>query len=368
MPKTYLNALLLITLVAAPFLSAQSREVCSRYKNIPLPLEATGSSVPEVSPSCDSYKSYAGIGRDPDYAAAFACAWKERAAQAAQLPQNPGSNLSWVVGGSLILSDLYANGRGTPQNIPLAIHFACEGKEAFVSDAFTDLESRVDHPKATKPFDLCDYAGNTFEMNFCASYGYERSNAAHDREADALARNWPAGHKTKFVAARKAYGTYVETVQRDETYMGGTIRDLRALSAAEALQEDFAAALKRFESGKLPHASAIDYKIQDADLNRVFQEALSSAKRTIASDKTDSLPSEEEIQPAGIRKTERAWLAYRDAWVAFATLHYLGTTREAWLDELTRSRVHRLLLLACDGEPNEKLCTPAILNEIESQH
>jgi uncharacterized protein YecT (DUF1311 family) len=226
----------------------------------------------------------------------------------------------------------------------------------------------MNHPKAAKPFELCDYAGNTFEMNFCASYSSEKSDSAHDREAAELARNWPSDHEAPFLAAKKAYDANVETVARDETYKGGTIRGIRALSAADALQEDFAAALGRFESGKSPHASAAAYQLHDADLNRLFHEALNNTQRAIASDKTDGLQSDEEIQPAGIRKTERAWLAYRDAWVTFATLHYPGTTREAWLDELTQSRVHRLLLLTCDEKSEEKLCTEAVRKEIESQY
>ncbi len=350
MPQTRFAALFLIALVAAPRVSAQSDEICNRYNDIPIPLEATNTPVPKESPSCAAYKSYAGIGRDADYAAAFACAWKERAAQAAQLRQNPKSFLSWVVGGSLILSDLYANGRGTSRNIPLAIHFACEDKDAYLSDAFADLESRVDHPDVKEPFELCDYGGNTFTMNFCTSFDNEKSNSVRDREAEALARNWPTDHKTKFLAAKKAYDAYVESVERDETYKGGTMRGMRAAWAADGLEEDFAAALKRYESGNLPHASAAEYQSHDLELNRAFREALRSAERMIASDDADGLSSFEEIQPVGIRKTERAWLIYRDAWVAFATLHYPGTTREAWLDELTQSRVHRLVVVSTDPQ------------------
>jgi uncharacterized protein YecT (DUF1311 family) len=368
MRNAKLTTILFLILGSATILTAQEEEICNRYKNIAEPSEAHSTQVPKEYPTCESYKSYAGIGRDPNYAAALACAWKEHAAQAVGLGQNPKSGLSWVIGGSLILSNLYANGRGTAQDIPLAIHFACESPDSYVPETFTDLESRIGNPKVNKPFELCDYAGTTFESNFCASYSNEKSGSARDREAADVSRNWPASHKAAFLAAKKAYDTYVETVVSDETYMGGTIRTVRSLSAADALQENFTAELRLLESGKLPRASAAEFQQHDADLNRIFQEAIGRAQRTLATDKTRGFPAAEDIQPAGIRNAQRAWLAYRDTWVSFTTQHYPGTTREAWLNEVTEFRLHRLLLLTCNRASREKLCTSAIHKEIESRY
>jgi len=320
------------------------KQSCSAYTVVPLPTEAQGITTPAKFPACESYKSYAGIGRPMNYEAARACAWQERAAQEADLPQNPQAPIAWVVGGSIILADLYANGLGTPRNLPLATRLACEQSEGFLEEGFDDLASRMKNQnKNDKPFELCEYAAVTFDMNFCESYQSQIGDSNRDRDIASLSSHWTEAQKAAFAAAKKSFDVYVETVGHDETYMGGTIRNLRAIGAMQEMQQDFFVSLRRYESGKLPQASAAVAQAHDAELNRVYQEALKNSASTVASAKKDDLSPEEEIQPEGIRKAERAWLAYRDAWVNFATLRYPSTHREAWLNELTETRIHRLL-------------------------
>src|SRR5471032_2866772 len=80
---------------------------CADYVSIALPLEAEKTPVPKTPPACASYRSYRGIGRPANYSEARACAWQERLAQKADLGQNQKEPTAWVVGGSLILADIY---------------------------------------------------------------------------------------------------------------------------------------------------------------------------------------------------------------------------------------------------------------------
>ena len=106
---------------------------CSAYASIPLPAEAEKAPVPKTFPACASYRSYRGIGRPVNYSEARACAWQERLAQKADLGQNREEPTAWVVGGSLILADIYFNGAGVKRNIPLAMRFACESEEGMAT-------------------------------------------------------------------------------------------------------------------------------------------------------------------------------------------------------------------------------------------
>lgn len=112
---------------------------CSAFASVPLPAEAEKVPVPEISPACASYRSYRGIGRPVNYSQARKCAWRERLAQKAGLRQNQKEPIAWVVGGSLILADMYFNGAGVKRNIPLAMRFACESEEGMAMLALPDI-------------------------------------------------------------------------------------------------------------------------------------------------------------------------------------------------------------------------------------
>ncbi len=73
MRKRWLAAL--IAPMCALLLSAQQNDAkvavtCEQYLQTPLPAEAQSVAAPKLWPDCDSYKSYSGIGRKIDYAAA----------------------------------------------------------------------------------------------------------------------------------------------------------------------------------------------------------------------------------------------------------------------------------------------------------
>src|ERR1041385_3154850 len=142
---------------------------CSADLSVPLPAEAHAVEVPSTPPACASYRSYRGIGRPVDYQEARACAWKERLAQRADLGQNPREPLAWVVGGSLILADIYFNGAGVQRNISLAKRFACESEES-VATLSLEAIAKADAVPLKHPFEFCDYGGTTFMMNFCMAY------------------------------------------------------------------------------------------------------------------------------------------------------------------------------------------------------
>jgi uncharacterized protein YecT (DUF1311 family) len=330
---------------------------CKEYLKTPLPAEASLVTAPKTWPDCDSYKSYSGIGTKVDYVAARKCAWRERLA--IQADMQPKYTVASLYGGSATLAVLYANGEGVPQSKPLAIRFGCEAE--LNEDGLKNIYALPSNPGIDgKKFKYCDYAYSTFEMNFCAAYEAEIAEQKRDDVFNSISSHWPKEHQAAFKLLQQADEAYVLSLGRDETYMGGTIRNLRANGVEEEQRDKFLAAVKAYESGRLPHGTAGDFSKADAELNRLYRKAIAAAK----------IPHEFDdgnIKPEGIQRTERVWLRYRDTWVNFAKLHYPSTDPYSWLALLTNERGTKLAMIFCNRDEQDSACTPEIRRAQEDQ-
>jgi uncharacterized protein YecT (DUF1311 family) len=341
-----------LALASAATLFAQSRDTeaqikakCEKYLLTPLPAEATAVAAPKKWPECDSYKSYSGIGTKVDYVAARRCAWAERLAFQADL--EPRYTVASIVGGSAMLSVLFANGEGVEQNLLLAGRFACE---AGIGHGLKDIEAVPSNPiQAGKKFKYCGEAYTTFEMNYCAAYDSEIAAQKREDVLASFSSRWPKDQQEAFKLLEHVKENYVEAHGRGETYMGGTIRALRENGVEERQRDKFLAAVQAFEGGHLPHGSASDYAKADAALNLLYRKAVAVAE-------AHKLEDEGAIQPEGIRNAERAWLKYRDEWVAFAKLHYPATDSNTWLTLLTTNRAASLRMTLCGIDSKDSSC------------
>jgi uncharacterized protein YecT (DUF1311 family) len=291
---------------------------CSAYASVPLPAEADADNVPVpiTSPSCASYRSYRGIGRPPNYSDARACAWQERLAQEAGLSQNQEEPTAWVVGGSLILADIYFNGAGVKRNIPLAMRFACESEERMAMLALPDIAKLKDSPSGREPFEFCDYAVTTFTMNFCVGYESEIGDDHRTRYYDSLKISMPPGQKAAFERLLAAQNAYVEA-HASEVDQGGTIRGIRTLGSQAILNNLFHTEIVHFERKRWPVLSNSQITMADASLHREYQKKLQQLRL-----RTKEEVDEGAVTVDSLSSVEEAWETYRDAWVAFARLRY----------------------------------------------
>jgi uncharacterized protein YecT (DUF1311 family) len=339
-------ALLLLLAVASP-VAAQldiadeaTKARCSQALKEPLPAEAAAAPAPQQFPECNSYKLYEGIGTAVDFTAARRCAWSERQATLAGL--EPRYTNASVFGGSAMLTVLYANGEGVAKNIPLAMRFACEaeGAPAEIGGRLQDLQSRIDSPKASHgKFDFCDATTSGFMMGFCSGRNEEIHAHERDDRLARLAKAWPPQQQQLFAQLIKLEAEYAEAHGRGETDLSGTARAMEEIDAESSLKDDFVEAITAFEAGKLPHASAEEATKADTALNQAYQEGLKTAEGHKAEYGA--------VQPEGIHKAERAWIKYRDAWLAFAALRYPTATRETWIELLTEDRTLILTGKSC---------------------
>lgn len=342
------GAAMLAAYAAAPAARAQNARAadpCDQYLKTPLPAEAAAVPAPKAWPDCASYKSYSGIGRKVDYAAARRCAWAERLAQQANL--EPKYTVAALYGGSAMLAVLYANGEGVEQNKPLALRFACEaGPEPKILE---DILALPDQAHITeKKLRYCDEVQNTMEIGFCAGWDAEIQDQERRNSLASLSAHWRAAQQEAFRALSHAEEAYSTAHARGEIDLAGSGRAIWQLDAEQELRDRFLAAIQAYEQGQLPHGSADDAAKADRSLNRIYGKAIATAEA--------GKEGYGAIQPEGVRKAERAWLTYRDAWIAFAKLRYPAAGRDAWLTLLTNDRIAILEDTLCEMGSTEASC------------
>ena len=289
---------------------------CSAYAATPLPAEADRLPTPKAPPACASYRSYRGLGRPVNYTAARACAWQERLAAEADLGQNEQEPLAWMVGGPLILADIYFNGAGVERNVPLAMRFACESEEGLAQLALAELRKLNGMPRASKRFEFCDYAASTLSMNYCTSYASEIEDDRRTRYYLSLESGMTAEQKFAFDKLLSAEAAFIKA-HALEVDQGGTIRVIRTLGSQNILQDLFRAELVRFERKQWPVLSAHQLAAIDTVLRRVYDQKVRELKR-----QTPDMLDQGAVSPDHLASAQLSWESYREAWTAFARLRY----------------------------------------------
>ncbi len=223
---------------------------------------------------------------------------------------------AWVVGGSLILADIYFNGAGVKRNIPLAMRFACESEEGMAMLALTDIVKLNSAPRAQGPFEFCDYAASTFTMNFCSGYASEIEDDRKSHYYSSLKSSMTPEQQAAFEKLVTAQNAYVEA-HASEVDQGGTIRAIRTLGSEGILKDRFHVEVVHFERKKWPTLSENQIAGADALLHREYDKKLQQL-RTQTKDEID----QGAVTADNLSSVEKAWEIYRDAWVAFARLRY----------------------------------------------
>jgi uncharacterized protein YecT (DUF1311 family) len=97
--------------------------------------------------------------------------------------------------------------------------------------------------------------------------------------------------------------------------------------AQAAMQDDididdaWAKLLNKLAADDLPHYSSADFRKIDADLNAAYKAARANA---------DACKDQYCLHTSELVQIERAWIGYRDAWVAYAALRWPHTSADSW--------------------------------------
>ena len=313
---------------------------CAQYQKIPAPSsDQPTAQQKNLLAKCDSQSLYYGIGKTADPVSARQCAYIERAG---------GENAGHPLSGAAILSMIYANGEGVPRNYALALKFACEA-----GGAPAESEGRVQHledlqtkehlqqtSQAATNFDFCDDSTSGYMQGFCAAKDDRITQARRDRRLNAIMSRWTAKQKTAFAPLEKAADTFFTEHARSEVDQSGTGRAAFVLDEETKVRNAFVAAISKFEKGDLPRSSAVQFRAADSALNATYSNAL---KATASTDPNSTARAFGTVNADDIRNTQRLWLRYRDAWVAFGAVKYPSVSADSWRTWATLARTRQLV-------------------------
>ncbi|HYE29741.1 MAG TPA: lysozyme inhibitor LprI family protein [Allosphingosinicella sp.] len=269
---------------------------------------------------CDSEALYYGIGVTADPVRARQCAFLEAEAD------NGG-----VFAGRTMLMTVYANGRGARRNLDVAIHLACglEGAPMESHGRVTHLAELRSQGWKGVDFHYCDDVTSGLAMGHCAAHEARMAGARREAALAAMAQRWTPAAQRAFVRLRAAHAAYVEAHGSGEVDLSGTARAAMAIEAEEALRDELVEVLERLRSGRALPTPASRLPAEDALLNAAYRKRLAEA---------EGEPYPGAVTREGIRTAERAWLRYRDAFLAFAAVQFPRVPRDELAAWLTRQR------------------------------
>jgi hypothetical protein len=266
---------------------------------------------------CDSEALYYGIGMPADPVRARQCAFLEA--------EGDQGGVFW---GRTILMTVYANGRGAKRDLDVATHLACgiEGAPMESHGRVTRLAGLKSKGWKGDDFHFCDDITSGLAMGYCQDHEAGLAGARREAVLAAMTGGWTGPEKRAFARLRAAHEAYAEAHGSGEVDLSGTARAAMAIAAEESLRDELVEVLERLRSGRPLPTSGARLEAEDSALNAAYRKRL----REVGSD--DSRIGA--VTAGGVRAAERAWLRYRDSFLAFAAVKFRRVPRAelaAWL-------------------------------------
>lgn len=295
---------------------ADSKAICRAYPAVRLPPAPPA----RVAADCNAEALYYGLDGPPDPAAAYACARREAAS-------GP------FAGGSLLMT-MFANGIGVERSLDTALALACS-----IGGAPAEVDGRVRHLRELKSegwtgrdFHWCDDVTSGVAQGDCAAHFQRVAEARRKTALAKLARKWTGPLAAPFDRLRQAAASFTAVRSGSEVDQSGTARAAMTIGEEEAMNDEFLDDLQTFAAGRPPCAGAERETDADARLNAAFKAVM-------------KIPAERAAENWGsvtlddIRRTQKAWLPYRDAWVEFVAAAYPQIPQAAVVNWLTLRRL-----------------------------
>lgn len=248
-----------------------------------------------------------------------------------------------------VLMMLYANGLGVKKNMDLSLKYACR-----VDSAPAEMEGRVAHlqdikqagsGKSKKLFDLCDDITSGYMMGYCAHLGEQQEQKARARWLRDFAGRLTPAQRSEFKKLQDLEAGFAKAHGEDETDLSGTARGMMVIEAEASVNDRFLKDLGRFEKGELPRYTNTRFKALDRQLNQAYQRVMHAK-----SEGKEGTLEYSTVTKKDVRNTQRLWLKYRDAWVAFGHVRYPAVPAYSWEALLTQRRTKQLKDLVFDDD------------------
>ena len=271
----------------------------------------------------ESYKYYYGIGMEIDYV-------KARKKAFIEIKKNSGES---PIDGYCVLMMLYANGLGVERNLDLSIRIAC----ANVWASPAELEGRVQHLKNMKAgisngtFDICDDITSGLMDGICHGIRSEKTDIQRKERLDSIISKWTIREKQSYQELRKAADSFFELSIMNEVDMTGTSRNAIMLDHSDDLGDQFLSEIKKLDKCSEKTHSMKDFKEADNKLNNIYKKI-----------KDNTIAIYGSVTKEGVRKTQRSWLLYRDAWAHFGIIKCPSSSEFWWKTMITKERIIQL--------------------------
>ena len=316
---------------------ATSKAICRAVRGRePPPGDRPSAAVAAALKNCNSEALFYGIGMAADPAKARQCAFVE--AQAA-VPDEMAAPFT----GTAMLMTIYANGVGAARDLDVATHLACR-----IDGAPAESDGRVLHLRKLKAegwkgsdFHFCDDITSGLAMGWCAGHYARIAAAQRETLIAALTRGWKPAERAAFVRLRAAEERYAEAHSGGEIDATGTMRGVFWTVARENRAHELLGLVQGLAEARPVPRGAGGFAGADRALNAAYRARLAALR-------SESYGT---VTVEGVRGAQRAWLGYRDAFLAFAALKYPKTSRDRLAAHLTRLRIATLNgEEAADGE------------------
>jgi uncharacterized protein YecT (DUF1311 family) len=233
-----------------------------------------------------------------------------------------------------VLMMLYANGEGVAPNLNLATKYACS-----IDSPAAEMKGRLAHLRrkaagGAGAFDLCDDVTSGERLGLCAALRERQREQQRTAQAAAATRHWSQKEQLGFDIASKALRYFAQSRYDHETDLSGNTKRTLQVDTMAAELDQFLNDLADFESGKVPRFSEAEFQSLDDKLQQTYRQFM--AARPAAASYLGT------IRKTGVEKTQRAWLAYRDAMELFGALKYPAAPASGWKALVTSRRLKQL--------------------------
>jgi len=293
-----------------------AKQICASVKDLKLPAADKPAPAEEKAlASCVSLDAYFGFGQPADPVKARKCAYAE-IDRGAKAP---------LLGGKAVLMMVYANGNGAARNYDAAIKLACELGGAPGDDAgrVYQLDRLKKQNWTGNNFSVCDHSSGREMYEQCAILTERFDKIERDQKFNALIAAWKPAEKRAFHTLMEEANKFYEVQAKNGVNLEGTFEVQEEIF----FKNNLLSALEAFERGELPKYSAEEFQKSEAEEQAAYL-------------RTQNGPDTKwgTITRESVRKSQDAWLRYRNAWTAFGRQKYPSVSEQSWKAWLDQDR------------------------------
>lgn len=220
------------------------------------------------------------------------------------------------------LAELFANGdEDVAQDFSAAIHFICRPNSMAPAERWSMLEHvlLMERGYTKEPLDYCRFDTSRDGGIICASRRDGEETPQLEGRFAAVREQYPV--KT-LDALRERATAFVDadTFWEVEQYREGTMYAYAETHARLEREKTFIELLELYTKERATPASEADLKRADAKLNAAYRKRMAAIEPC----NSEYQNCEPPLEPENLRGAQRAWIPYRDAWIAFYQERWRG--------------------------------------------